>query len=147
MLIERARGEKRGVGAAAVLFEIVEAHSAVLADGVIGLLGERQVGIHNAVSFCVSEFHNSSSVIQYFLHSHSTIFVLKRRMCGMAFLRGRYGSITKYFFRRREVYFEYCQLFRTRQALFELEVELPRGFLLYEEVRKREHLLFLFFHT
>ncbi len=85
VLIECTRGEKRGVGAAAVLFEIVEAHSAVLADWVIGLLGERQVGIHNAVSFCVSEIHNSSSVIQYFLHSHSTIFVLKRRMCGMAF--------------------------------------------------------------
>ena len=85
VLIERARGEKRGVGAAAVLFEIVEAHSAVLADGVVGLLGESQVGIHNAVSFCVSELHNSSSVIQYFLHSHSTIFALKRRMCGMAF--------------------------------------------------------------
>ena len=31
-------------------------------------------------------FQPSSSVIQYFLHSHSTIFVLKRRMCGMAFL-------------------------------------------------------------
>ena len=66
VLIEHARSEKRGVGAAAVLFEIIEAHSAVLADGVIDLLGERQVGIHNAVSFCVSEFHNSSSVIRYF---------------------------------------------------------------------------------
>lgn len=85
MLIERTRGEKRGVGAAAVLFEIVEAHSAIFADGVIGLLWESQVGVHNSVSFGVSEFHNSSSVIQYFLHSHSTIFVLKRRMCGMAF--------------------------------------------------------------
>ena len=56
--IERARGEERGIGAAAMLLEIVKAHSAVFADGVIGLLGERQVGIHNAVSFCVSEFHN-----------------------------------------------------------------------------------------
>ena len=33
VLIERARGEKRGVGAAAVLLERVEAHSTVLADG------------------------------------------------------------------------------------------------------------------
>ena len=39
VLIERARGEKRGVGATAVLLEIVEAHSTVLADGEIGLLG------------------------------------------------------------------------------------------------------------
>ena len=39
VLIECARGEKRGIGTAAVLFEIVEAHSAVLADGEIGLLG------------------------------------------------------------------------------------------------------------
>ena len=147
MLIKCARGEKRGIGAAAMLFEIVEAHSTVLADGVIGLLGESQVGIHNAVSFGVSEFHNSSSVIQYFLHSHSTIFVLKRRMCEMAFLRGHYGSITKYSFRRQEVYFEYWHLFRTRQALFELEVELPRDFLLCEEVRKQVHLLCRFFHT
>jgi hypothetical protein len=85
MLIERTRDEKRGVSTAVVFFEIVEAHSAVLANGVIGLLGESQVGIHNTVSFSVSEFHNSSSVIQYFLHSHSTIFVLKRRMCGMFF--------------------------------------------------------------
>ena len=66
MLIERARGDERGVGAAAVLFEIVEAQFAVLADGVVGLFGEHQIGIHNAVSFCVSEFHNLSSVIQYF---------------------------------------------------------------------------------
>ena len=66
MLIEIVRGEKRGVDAAAVLFEVVEAHSAVLADWVIGLFGERQVGIHNSVSFNVNEFHNSSSVIQYF---------------------------------------------------------------------------------
>ena len=58
VLIERARGEKRSVGAAAVLFEMVEAHFAVLTDGVIGLLGECQVGIHNAVSFSISEFHN-----------------------------------------------------------------------------------------
>ena len=93
VLIECARGEKRGIGAAAVLFEVVEAHSAVLSNGVIGLLGERQVGIHNAVSFCVSELHNSSSVIQYFLHSHSTIFVLKRRMCGMAFFFLPYRSL------------------------------------------------------
>lgn len=85
VLIECARGEKRGVGAAAVLFEIVEAQFAVLANGVVGLFGKHQIGIHNAVSFCVNEFHNSSSVIQYFSHSHSTIFVLKRRMCGMAF--------------------------------------------------------------
>ena len=54
MLIERARGKKRGIGAAAVLLEIVEAHSTVLADGVMGLLGECQVGISNAVSFNVS---------------------------------------------------------------------------------------------
>lgn len=39
VLIERTRGEKRGIGAAAVLLEIVEAHSTVLADGEIGLLG------------------------------------------------------------------------------------------------------------
>ena len=92
-VIECARGENRGVGAAAVLFEIVEVHSAVLVDGVIDLLGERQGGIHNAVSFGVSEFHNSSSAIQYFLHSHSTIFVLKRRMCGMAFFFLPYRSL------------------------------------------------------
>ena len=53
VLIERTRGEKRGVGAAALFFEIVEAHSAVLVDGVVGLLGECQIGIHNAVSFGV----------------------------------------------------------------------------------------------
>jgi len=53
VLIERARGEERGISAAAVLFEIVEAHSAVLVDGVVGLLGECQIGIHNAVSFGV----------------------------------------------------------------------------------------------
>ena len=34
VLIERAQGEKRGVGAAAVLFEIVEAYSAVLAKAI-----------------------------------------------------------------------------------------------------------------
>ena len=45
MLIERTRGEKRGVSTAAVFFEIVEAHSAVLTNGVIGLLGESQVGM------------------------------------------------------------------------------------------------------
>ena len=39
MLIEIVRGEKRGVDAAAVLFEVVEAHSAVLADWVVRLLG------------------------------------------------------------------------------------------------------------
>ena len=93
VLIERAQGEKRCVGAAAVLFEIVEAQFAVLANGVVGLFGKHQIGIHNAVSFCVSEFHNSSSVIQYFLHSHSTIFVLKRRMCGMAFFFLPYRSL------------------------------------------------------
>ena len=38
VLVERTRGEKRGVGSAAVLFEIVEAHSAVLADGVVQFL-------------------------------------------------------------------------------------------------------------
>ena len=53
VLIERAQGEKCDIGAAAVPFEIVEAHSAVLADGVNGLLGESQLGIHNAVSFGV----------------------------------------------------------------------------------------------
>ena len=66
MLIKCARGEKRGIGAAAMLFEIVEAHSTVLADGVIGLLGESQVGISNAIFFSVSEFQNSSSVINIF---------------------------------------------------------------------------------
>ena len=40
VLIERARGEKCDIGAAAVPFEIVEAHSAVFSDGVIALLGE-----------------------------------------------------------------------------------------------------------
>ena len=53
-------------GAVAVLLEIVEAHFAVLADWVTCLLRECQVGIHNAVSFGVSEFHNLSSVSQYF---------------------------------------------------------------------------------
>ena len=39
VLIERTLGEKRGVGAAAVLFEIVKAHFAVFADGVVALIG------------------------------------------------------------------------------------------------------------
>ena len=39
VLIECTRGEKRGVGAAAVLFEIVAAQFAVLADWVVRLLG------------------------------------------------------------------------------------------------------------
>ena len=39
VLIECTRGEKRGIGAAAVLFEIVKAHFAVLADWVVRLLG------------------------------------------------------------------------------------------------------------
>ena len=58
VFIERTRGEKRSVGAAAMFLEIVEAHFSIFSDGVIGLLGESQVGIHNAVSFSVSEFHN-----------------------------------------------------------------------------------------
>ena len=35
VLIQRARGEKRGVGAAAVLFEVVEVHPPVFADGLL----------------------------------------------------------------------------------------------------------------
>ena len=53
MLIEPTRGQKRGISASAVLFEIVEAHPAVLADGVIGLLWESQVGIENTVFLAV----------------------------------------------------------------------------------------------
>ena len=89
VLIECARGEKRGVGAAAMLFEIVEAHSAVLADGVVGLFGERQVGIHNAVSFCVSEFHNSSSVIQFFYIAILPYLSSKDECAEWLFLRRR----------------------------------------------------------
>ena len=58
MLIERARGEKCGVGTPTVLLEIVEAHSAIFADRMVGLLRECQVGIENAVSFGVGDFLN-----------------------------------------------------------------------------------------